>query len=755
MKNIEINLLKFEYPREALFTVSEVSYGGEEQLYALRKELAGRCVVKRREELLTIFPTRPDVALSGKEIRREAHPSEITSLLKEWLISHFSSQDRVVLVSRRALSILSTQKEDDLWNALYGGLTLSGIELNLAYKLAIQTKSPDGESTPYIAVDTSVLVRFKNEIQTLLDLGIDLKGLYVSRSNEPYDNRVELKGRLTGKITEVQGEYLYLDDIDPRYQESKIHFKDARLEARLETLAVIISRFRRESSADKELERIRDVIGRKSVGPAKLKKLTRLCSYFKRLGRIEIAPGVCGLLLPFNQFRKSFRMEKLQRTNFIFDPGGIRIASWHQRGLDNHGPFDRDSFSPKKLNIAVVCQARHQGRTEEFVEHFLNGVPHHRSHVGFIRRFSLEKPYVQVFSCDDETSKSYKETCLKAIQHIADRGERWNLALIQINKKMEALSGNQNPYFVTKAFFLSRDIAVQHFHLRTAKQSLYNRGYTLNDMGLATYAKLGGIPWLLPVTNKLAHELLFGLGSYHEKDSRFGASTRYVGITTVFSGDGRYLFENRTKAVPFESYQRELSRITLEAIRQRQQEQAWHPDDPVRLIFHAFKPLKDAEALAIRDAVENLSLTRVEYAFVHVIEAHPFQVFDHNQNGQPAGNQKKGINAPFRGLKTELSQTEAVLCLKGPNELKKPTDGHPKPVVLRLHRFSTFTDLTYLSQQAYSLSSHSWRTFFPAPLPVTILYSELIAEGLRNLSGVERWSEDDLAGRTGRTRWFL
>ena len=42
-----------------------------------------------------------------------------------------------------------------------------------------------------------------------------------------------------------------------------------------------------------------------------------------------------------------------------------------------------------------------------------------------------------------------------------------------------------------------------------------------------------------------------------------------------------------------------------------------------------------------------------------------------------------------------------------------------------------------------------------ASLPVSILYSELIAEMLAGLSGVPGWDADAMRSSTGRTRWFL
>ena len=102
-----------------------------------------------------------------------------------------------------------------------------------------------------------------------------------------------------------------------------------------------------------------------------------------------------------------------------------------------------------------------------------------------------------------------------------------------------------------------------------------------------------------------------------------------------------------------------------------------------------------------------------------------------------------------------LSSYEALLAFKGAAEVKQPSDGLPRPALLHLHRDSSFRDMTYLARQAFAFSCNSLRGFAPAPLPITILYSELIATMLNNLESVTGWDAEVMFGRIGRTRWFL
>ena len=81
----------------------------------------------------------------------------------------------------------------------------------------------------------------------------------------------------------------------------------------------------------------------------------------------------------------------------------------------------------------------------------------------------------------------------------------------------------------------------------------------------------------------------------------------------------------------------------------------------------------------------------------------------------------------------------------------------PHTPMLRLTKKADYglMALKYLAEQAYAFACHSWRTFLPGSLPVTIQYSNLIANSLGKLSGLDRWNPDVMLDRIGKTMWFL
>jgi len=370
----------------------------------------------------------------------------------------------------------------------------------------------------------------------------------------------------------------------------------------------------------------------------------------------------------------------------------------------------------------------------------------------------LEDATTDFYETDGPAAASYQKAVYRVAEVQTEQDFRYALALVETEERFHDLHGANNPYLVAKAEFMSLQIPVQQFEIETTEIPDSRLQHALNNMALATYAKLGGVPWLVRAHMPIAHELVVGMGSARISNSRLGETHRVVGITTVFSGDGNYCVSNVSKAVRFEDYAAELLSSLKDTIERLSKSMSWQPKERIRLVFHAFKPLKDAEELAVKSLIANLGDYDVEYAFLHVVEDHPILLFDEAQKGEPAYDGKngvKGVFAPERGRFLRLSDHEVLLTLTGPRDVKQVSDGMPRPVQLRLGRGSTFNDMTYLTRQVNTFACHSWRSYFPAPLPVTILYSELIARLLGNLSTVPHWNPIHLLGRTGEGRWFL
>jgi hypothetical protein len=230
------------------------------------------------------------------------------------------------------------------------------------------------------------------------------------------------------------------------------------------------------------------------------------------------------------------------------------------------------------------------------------------------------------------------------------------------------LSVNQNPYFITKESFLAHQIPVQEFEIETAQKPDRQLQYSLNNMALATYAKLNGIPWLLKANPTIAHELVIGLGSADIAEGRLGGRERYVGITTVFSGDGNYHLTNVSRAATADNYQAVFLDALQKAVSKVRQDMNWQAKDHVRLVFHAsFKQFNKEEVNAVKKLMAELGDYEVEYAFLQLSAQHPYLLFDRRQEGAIVfeTKRKKGEYTPKRASTLQLSNRDVILCLTG------------------------------------------------------------------------------------------
>jgi hypothetical protein len=753
-----LNIARIEVPdgtiKAGIFRYDDRT--GREDLATLRRSHRSTHAIARRGSDIVCLPRVPNAPQLGNESRDldlQDNLSLAGSLFRETLIDHFCSLPRPV-VSHRPISFLGTN--DLLKESLPAGLSSPDWMVVLPrYEIDVRVFY-FANQRPFLglALDSRTRRRVTAPCAELLSAGINLSGLYVGQRRNDDDARLEPRFELLGRVTEVQQQRLMLDDA--REGITSVRAEDCFVEQSPHAFGILLDQiFGKRAEAVRE--NLFQASAARRIGPAKLQDLRRVIDYLRRQ-TFEVSPG---LTLPVGRMIDGKGVPKLgdaPKPLYVFDPTGAKTDGWADRGLQQHGPYSQQTFSKNKPRIAVVCQASAKGRVEQFLQKFFNGQRHPKKNRGpfddgLIGKYRLDGVAPKFFLATNGTADAYQRAAHEAI---SDQ-DRWDLALVQIERAFRNLDGANNPYLVTKHAFLTHQTPVQEFTLETAALWEGQLAYALNNMALATYSKLGGTPWLLRCDRAIAHELVIGIGSAKVGEGRLGNRERVVGFTTVFSGDGDYRIANRSQAAPYDQYGAALLSTLQATVEAVARDMNWQKDDHVRLIFHAFKPFKDIEADAVKKLMGKLGQYDVDFAFVEISAEHPYLLFDEAQQGVQdfETKTKKGAFAPERGKTLELGKAEVLLVLTGPRDVKRPEDGLPSPVLLRLHRESTFTDMTYLARQVYAFANHSWRSFFPGSLPVTVQYSELIANMLGELSRLPNWNAEVLWGRIGRSRWFL
>ncbi|MDX2151418.1 MAG: Piwi domain-containing protein [Bryobacteraceae bacterium] len=757
---------------DAEITVGCLPYGddGEQVLEQLRREHNGTHVFRREgADSILAVPVSPGADLIGKPrtIWLKQHLGLAAALIRNALLTYLAGMGRTVL-SYEPMRFIA---RDDLLRQIDGAAPPDWLSVRLLFEVAIRPVY-FFKQEPFIAavVDVRTTRLIERSVGELIGDGMSLDGFYVGRRVPGDDIRIAPFLKLVGCVKSSDGPRVHL--ADARDGLESIDASEVWPEKRAFTTCLQHVFGVRAARIGELLESKRAALRH---GPTRLDRIKKTVDFLGSKQH-EMAPGVPFKFSPLLDSANGLfpQLEAAPRPVFVFNQTGSKTDTWHDRGLTEHGPYTAQVFTPNQPRICVVCQQSLKGQVEQFLHKFDHGInlpppapsrdrnrPAKRQtnyfEKGFRRKYALQDIQYEFFLTENNSVESYRKACQRALERHGS-GQRWDLAFVQIEEPFHDLPTRSNPYFASKASFQTLQIPVQEFEIETTRRPDKELIYVLNNMGLATYAKLNGIPWLLKANPTIAHELVIGLGSANIGESRLGEHERFVGITTVFSGDGNYHLSNSSKAVPMDEYHTALLETLRASILKVRQDMNWQPRDHVRLVFHAtFKRFSDEEVASIKALLSELGDYDVEYAFVQLSEDHPYILFDKGQGGvfDYETKRTKGVYAPERGRYLELGKREVLLSLTGPREVKRPEDGTPHPLFLSLHRDSTFTDMTYLTRQVFTFACHSWRTFLPASVPVTIQYSDLIAKALGHLSLTDRWNPDVMLGRIGKGRWFL
>ena len=757
---------------DAELKVGCLPYGedGKQVLKQLRREHNGTHVFRRDgPDTILAVSVVANAAFIGnpKTIRLKENLGLAAALVRNALLTYLAGMGRTVL-SYDPMEFIA---RDDLLRQLPGISPPDWLGVRLLYEVAIRpVYFFKQEALIAAVVDVRTTRMIDRTVRELMDAGLSLEGAYVGRRVPSEDVRIAPFLELVGCVKSWDGSRVRLTDSRDGIESVEA----SEVWPWRQSFAACLQHAFAERTP-KVVELLEAKRAALRHGPTRLDRIKKIVGFFGSQQH-EMAPGVPFTFGPLlDSASASFpRLETAPRPVYVFNQTGSKTDTWHDRGLTEHGPYTTQVFTPNQPRICVVCQQSMKGQVEQFLHKFDQGIklpppppsrdrsrPSKRQtnyfEKGFRRKYALQDIQYEFFLTEGNSVDSYRKACQNALEKHGS-GQKFDLAFVQIEEPFHELAPKANPYFASKASFHTLQIPVQEFEIETTRKPDNELIYVLNNMGLASYAKLNGIPWLLKANPTIAHELVIGLGSANIGESRLGERERFVGITTIFSGDGNYHLSNSSKAVSMDEYQTALLETLRTAILKVRQDMNWQPRDHVRLVFHArFKKFSGEEVQSIKGLLKELGDYDVEYAFVQLSDEHPYILFDRNQNGafDYESRRTKGVYAPERGRYLELGKREVLLSLTGPREVKRPEDGTPHPVFLSLHRDSTFTDMTYLTRQVFTFACHSWRTFLPASVPVTIQYSDLIANALGNLSLTDRWNPEVMLGRIGKGRWFL
>lgn len=307
-------------------------------------------------------------------------------------------------------------------------------------------------------------------------------------------------------------------------------------------------------------------------------------------------------------------------------------------------------------------------------------------------------------------------------------------------------------YFKIKELFLRAGIPTQCIDARKMVENInqdretrkHNFLYTLQNMGVAICAKLGGSPWLLDETVK--KELIIGIGAFKSDNHQY--------IGAAFSFDNTGVFNN------YSYFQKNEFDELVGAIRMAIVNYTSINNQIDRLIIHYYKKLSmRKEATQIMEMLNNLGLDIPVYVVsINKTESEDIVLFD-GCSTYVKGDTTYQSLMPRSGRWLKLGLVREgyrfLLCnnTRCDDASFRPTDGFPFPVKLticcpnRPGEIDT-TVVQQLIEQVYQFSRIYWKSVRQQGLPVTIKYPEMIAEIMPHFDDPTVYSDH-------HSLWFL
>ncbi|AKP92230.1 argonaute/piwi family protein [Achromobacter ruhlandii] len=736
------------------FSGFRIQYQSGDHLRTLRHRLVRTHFVLRAGDNILLFPYERGAKTEGQTIQFDitADHSVANALARQALLRSFFVRGRSISGVRPVRIVRENSN-------LLSGKGADTFAVFPEYSFDVRPLAPqEGTFVNGVLVNFGARLLIMPSVAQLIDRGLDPVGLYVVGENDVDDPYIlpMFNRRLVGRIERIDGDDAILADArQERVALSQAHVEPSRLNFERVGRKLLGSAY--EAFQRQMLPRLHEV----SAAQKQLARLEQIVGTFKDLqGELPCCVGLSisldGHLTEVSQGIGVGLSRKLHTPQCSLRPGGSITVPWPvDPKLDANGPFDADSFEHKQPRVAVLFPIDQKGHVQRFAAQLRDGVPSQNGNTpmqqGMVRKYrlqSLDFEFVEVDTRGGEKAPAYRQAALAAVQRNVD------VALVVITDEDRLLLGAQSPYFTAKAVLMSQGVPVQAVRLATILQN--NVAYSLNNLALGLYAKLGGIPWTLSVQQRLVHEIVVGIGSARIGFDRLSERERLVGITTVFSGDGNYLLGNATTEATADQYQVALLnslRMSLDELKRRF---GWRAGDKLRIIFHqAFKRYKETEAQAVESLVNELREFEVEYAFVQVSGDHDWKLFDASSQGAVYRQSRKGIAVPERGQIVPLGPRAALVTLTGPQQLKTDLQGCPSPMLVSVHPNSTFSSLDYIAKQVFDLTFMSWRTFMPSTHPVSIAYPNLVVDLLANLRLIQNFNPDILITKLKESRWFL
>ena len=415
--------------------------------------------------------------------------------------------------------------------------------------------------------------------------------------------------------------------------------------------------------------------------------------------------------------------------------GNGRVANSQYMGIKNNGPFERVNGEVKFL-FAFPENLRHLARD---VYLGLYGKLFHGMFPGLNDMFGV---HISKHNVTHHVIPDFDTNGIDTIDAVAKQlqgAENNNVIVLAFLPSSLSEEENKKVYSHIKYNAIQSGYLSQSIRQETMgnKEQLK---WSIANIGLQVFCKLGGTPWLLEPKNKNC--LIFGIGSAHDKNPD-GSIKKYTAYSVCLDTQGRFyrvqpLSMSENKGDYLTSLKSELVQTIVN------QQNAGINECVIHVPYEISRDEIEAIEGAVRSAEGNIQFA------VTVLKVNT----KHKYFGFSAHNTK----IPYESTLVNLGGSEYLLWTEGLQFGKEAVNrrvSEPLHIQFLYRSGDDWRDDGPYLQDILNLTGANWRGFNSKAQPISVYYSTLIARFMKRFIKYDGLSDLSLINNEAVKPWFL
>jgi len=434
-------------------------------------------------------------------------------------------------------------------------------------------------------------------------------------------------------------------------------------------------------------------------------------------------------------------------------------------GIQKYGPYDYNTRKRSFDSIRVVFLYKHGTEREQLIKKINSRMCERFGYYkGLSSEFRLNSVVSEYIGYEDDE----QVTALRDLKrHSIENSSTERTIVLVTGDDYKAFSDTEH-YWLSKRILLKSGVPCQYLSGYRGSSGVGVLGqnpdsnnfvYTIWNVVLSSYAKVGGVPWILKdtVAKDQSIDAIAGI-RFARDQSNVGDSKYVIGAVTVFGSygllygvdaqkfldttEGGERYTSRSKGLYVsEKDSKKLAEIIVERYRDNEGE------SPKHVIIHRLGSYDNNEISGLEEGLKNAGVEK--YAFIEIFRGGNPRIFE-------IRNEK--ASSVRRGLVLNMSDNSSLICTTGDqrykfrDDIKQPKHymGTPVPITANIRvSNNSINDPMIVAKNIFNLTGLHWGCGWSQEiqLPITLDFAHKIARLYAN--GVI--PHDNLRN----TSWFL